>query len=99
MFVAFPFGKPVSTPDQVRGRLFPGNALSTLKRTPAEAGALVFSSRRLRAYCCAGACCCGSGSWACVLPIGAEATSLVHTSWNTTRPSWVYSLVKQVQRG
>src|SRR6266516_2719528 len=49
------------------------------------------------AYCWTGACCCGSGSWACVLPIGAEATSLVHTSWNTTRLSGVYSLVRQVQ--
>src|ERR1700730_10196588 len=28
MLVAFPIGKPVSTPDQVRGRLFPGNALT-----------------------------------------------------------------------
>src|SRR5260221_243471 len=51
------------------------------------------------AYCWTGACCCGSGSWDCVLPIGAEATSLVHTSWNTTRLSGVDYLVKQVARG
>src|ERR1700755_2510379 len=68
------------------------------RRTPAGAGVL-FLGPFGPAYCWTGACCCGSGSWACVLPIGAEATSLVHTSWNTTRLSGVYSLVRQVQRG
>src|ERR1041385_3512935 len=51
------------------------------------------------AYCCvgAGASGCGAGSRACVLPAGADATSLVHRSLNTTRLSGVYSLVRQVQ--
>ena len=51
-----------------------------------------------RDYCCCGAC-SGAGSWSCtcVLPAGADATSLVHRSLNTTRLSGVYSLVRQVQ--